>query len=300
MDDGAKLTVLAVDDEHANLAVLYEILHDEYEILTAETGEAALLLAAEAKPDLILLDIILPDINGFEVLAKLKENLDTGKIPIIFITGLNSESDEERGLRLGAVDYIQKPFKSILVKARIYRQIEMLRNIRVAEKQGLIDPLTDISNRRNFDERLDMEWRRAIREKRPISFLMIDIDKFKDYNDTYGHPQGDTMLREAARILKKRAKRPGDLPARLGGEEFGVLLPDTDRMSALVIAENIRTDAAALRVPTADGTEITSMTISVGLVSALPEERDPVSEFISTADKNLYLAKTSGRIMLCW
>jgi diguanylate cyclase (GGDEF)-like protein len=296
----SKLTILVVDDERSNLAMLNMILCDEYEIITAKTGEAALLLAVEARPDLILLDIILPDINGFDVLVKLKEDPTTQKIPVIFITGLNSESDEEKGLRLGAVDYIQKPFKNVLVKARVNTHIEMQWQMRVVEQLGLIDPLTGIPNRRSFDDRLEMEWRRAIREKKPISFLMIDIDRFKIYNDTYGHPQGDTLLKAVARIFKERAKRPGDLSARLGGEEFGILLPDTGMPSALSIAEKIHADVESLRAPTADGTEITSTTISIGVASVLPGKHDLASDFIFTADKNLYTAKTSGRNKVCW
>jgi diguanylate cyclase (GGDEF)-like protein len=292
-------SILAVDDERANLTVLNRILSPDYSIYTAKSGPQALQLIAGNKPDLILLDIIMPGMDGFEVLAKLKENEDAKRIPVICITGLDSEDDEEKGFHLGAVDYIKKPFKNAIVKARVFTHLEIVRQMRIIERLGLTDPLTDIPNRRSFDDRITMEWRRAIREKRPISFLMMDIDKFKDYNDTYGHLQGDTLLKAVAGVFVVQAKRPADLPVRLGGEEFGLLLPETSLESALVIAEAIRADIEALRIPTADGGEITTTTISIGVVSAIPEENNSIKDFIIRADENLYVAKASGRNKFC-
>jgi diguanylate cyclase (GGDEF)-like protein len=295
MNESAKYRILVIDDEKTNLIILNRILSEEYEVFMAKTGKMALKLAFEEKPDLILLDIILPDISGFDILVKLQSDPATNSIPVICITGLDSEQDEEKGFLLGAVDYIKKPFKSTIVNIRVNTHMKIVRQMRLIEKLGLTDPLTDISNRRSFDERIDMEWRRAIREKTPISFLMMDIDKFKDYNDTYGHPQGDALLKAAAKIFSVRAKRPADLPARIGGEEFGVLLPDTRLGAALLIAESIRADMEALRVPTADGSEMTTTTISIGIATAFPKEHDLIKDFISHADENLYAAKTSGR-----
>jgi diguanylate cyclase (GGDEF)-like protein len=140
-----------------------------------------------------------------------------------------------------------------------------------------------------------MEWRRAIREKQPISFFMLDIDKFKNYNDTYGHLQGDALLKAVAKIFTVNARRPADLSARLGGEEFGILLPCTGPEAALLIAENIRADVEALKVPTADGSEITGTTVSIGVVTTTPAGKDMVKDFISRADENLYAAKETGR-----
>jgi diguanylate cyclase (GGDEF)-like protein len=292
-------SILAVDDEKANLAVLNQILSAEYSVYMAKSGAQALQLIGKNRPDLILLDILMPEMDGFEVLAKLKEDPGTKKIPVICITGLDSEDDEEKGLRLGAADYIKKPFKPALVKARISTQMEIVHQMRTIERLGLTDSLTDISNRRSFDDRLEMEWRRAIREKKPLSFLMMDLDKFKHYNDTYGHPQGDALLKAVAKIFSAKAQRPADLPARLGGEEFGVLLPDTGLEAALLIAESIRADVEDLQVPTADGSEMTAVTISIGVVSAVPEENDSIKDFICSADKNLYAAKTAGRNSIC-
>ncbi|MDR1930377.1 MAG: diguanylate cyclase [Treponema sp.] len=294
MKTDSKFTILIVDDEKANLTVLNRILYGEYEIVMAKNGELALSLAMEGKPDLILLDIMLPDINGFDVLTRLKGEPETKKIPVICITGLDSEYDEEKGFLLGAVDYIKKPFKSAIVKARVHNHAEIVRQMRIIEKYSLTDPLTDLSNRRNFNDRLDTEWRRAVREHVPLSFLMMDLDKFKSYNDAYGHPQGDILLKAAAGVFMTMARRPADLPARLGGEEFGVLMPETGAEGALMVAEHIRAGIEALRVPTADG-EVTTATISIGVVSAVPGKTDSIEDFISRADENLYAAKTAGR-----
>jgi diguanylate cyclase (GGDEF)-like protein len=299
MTHDSKYTVLIVEDEETNHLILNQILASEYGIFSAKSGEEGLKLAGDFKPDLIILDIVLPDIYGYDVLVKLKENPDTRNIPVIIITGLDNERDEERGLILGAVDYIIKPFKHQIVKARIHTHMAIVRQMRAIEKLGLTDPLTGIANRRSFDDRLEMEWRRAIREKKPISFLMMDLDKFKKYNDTYGHSQGDTLLKEAAKIFTVTAKRPADLPVRLGGEEFGILLPDTKLESAIKIAESIRINMEALKIPTLDGETMTKATISIGVVAALPKENDSSKTFLTTADEHLYLAKASGRNRVC-
>jgi diguanylate cyclase (GGDEF)-like protein len=292
-------SILAVDDERANLAVLDKILSPEYKVLTARSGEEALARVEDAPPDLILLDIVMPDLSGFDVLKRLKESIPARKIPVIFITGLRDEEDEERGFALGAVDYITKPFKNAIVLARVRTHIQILRQMRTIEQLGLIDPLTNIANRRSFNDRINLEWRRSIRKKVPIAFLMMDLDNFKRYNDAYGHPQGDTLLKTVAEIFAAEAKRASDMAVRLGGEEFGVLLPDTDLDGALDIAERIRRNVEAARVPTADGSALTAMTVSIGAVSAVPSEDDALRDFIEKADENLYRAKNTGRNRVC-
>jgi len=295
MVSGDKCTILIVDDEKADLVVLNKILHTEYSILTAKYGEIAIKLAADEHPDLILLDILLPDMSGYDVLLKLKGNAETGNIPIIFITGLDSEEDEEKGFFLGAADYIKKPFKDSLVKARVRSHMEILAHMRAIKRLGLTDPLTGMPNRRNFDDRMSIEWRRAIREKKPISLLIMDIDNFKAYNDTYGHLQGDSLLIAVAQVLLRSVKRPADISARIGGEEFVMLLPDTGYGPARAIAEGIRSNVETLRVPTADDTAITCATISIGVASIVPEEQDTATVFMAKTDEYLYAAKTQGR-----
>jgi diguanylate cyclase (GGDEF)-like protein len=300
MEDNGKYNILVVDDEKSNLLVLNTMLSPDYTIFTAKSGEEALDRVAEAPPDLILLDIIMPGINGFEVLRRLKRSPDTRGIPVIIITGLQSEEDEEKGLVLGAVDYITKPFKNAIVIARVKTHIQVVHQIRMIERLGLVDFLTDIPNRRCFDDRMGIEWRRAVREKSPLAFLMIDVDKFKNYNDTWGHPQGDVLLKAIARVFSSAARRPGDLAARLGGEEFGILLPDTELEGALRIAEEIRSRIETLRVRTADGKTETTAAVSIGVVSLVPDKDMLISDFISAADRRLYAAKEQGRNRICW
>jgi diguanylate cyclase (GGDEF)-like protein len=299
MDNNGKYGILAVDDEKSNLLVLHQILSPEYAVFTAKSGEEALSRTASEKPDLILLDIIMPGMNGFETLKTFKEYPETRNIPVIIITGLDNADDEEKGFLLGAVDYITKPFKNAIVKARVKTHIQIVRQIRAIERMGMVDGLTDIPNRRCFDDRLAMEWRRAEREQKPVAFLMMDVDKFKTYNDTYGHPQGDALLRSIAKIFESAVKRPADLAARLGGEEFGVLLPDTGLEAAKEIAETIRSGVEAMRVPAGDGKTITTATISIGVVSLVPSKKITMEAFMSKADENLYAAKTNGRNRVC-
>ncbi|MDR2103133.1 MAG: diguanylate cyclase [Treponema sp.] len=299
MKNSGDYKILIIDDEKSNLMVLNSILSPDYTIFTAKSGKEGLSRALAEQPDLILLDIIMPDMNGFEVLKILKASEEAGRIPVIIITGLDNDVDEERGFALGAVDYIGKPFKNAIVKARVKTHIQIIDQIRTIERIGLVDGLTDIPNRRCFDDRLALEWRRALRERRPLAFLMMDLDKFKTYNDTYGHPQGDLLLQTVARILSAAAKRAADLAARLGGEEFGLLLPDTHSEAARGIAENIRAEVEALRIPSAGGKVLTQITVSIGVISLIPNEKTSPEAFIAAADKNLYTAKKSGRNRVC-
>jgi diguanylate cyclase (GGDEF)-like protein len=299
MGEKGKNSILIVDDETSNLMVLNKILSEEYTVFTAKSGEEALSRVEADPPDLILMDIVMSGIDGFEVLRRLKEVPETRNIPVMIITGLNNDADEEKGLLLGAVDYIAKPFKNAIVLARVKTHIQIVRQIRMIERLGLVDPLTDIPNRRCFNERLSVEWRRAVRDSQPISFMMMDVDKFKTYNDTYGHPQGDTLLKTLAGIFSTVVHRPGDLAARLGGEEFGILLPETDLAGALQIAEDVRSKVEAVRVFTVDGKTKTHITISIGVVSLIPNKESSSEDFISKADELLYKAKESGRNKVC-
>jgi diguanylate cyclase (GGDEF)-like protein len=299
MEEISRFRILAVDDEKSNLMVLNSILSADYTVLTAKSGEEALSRVAEEPPDLILLDILMPGIDGFEVLRTLKKSPETRMIPVIIITGLQSDTDEEKGLLLGAVDYITKPFKNAIVIARVKTHLQIVHQFRMIERLGLIDPLTNIPNRRCFDDRMDIEWRRAVRNKKPISFLMMDLDNFKKYNDTWGHPQGDTLLKTAARIFFSAARRSGDLAARVGGEEFGVLLPDTELKAALQVAEEIRSRLENTVVLTADGKTETRATISIGVASLIPTHDLPIADFLAAADRCLYTAKGRGRNQIC-
>jgi diguanylate cyclase (GGDEF)-like protein len=299
MQKQSKYTILIVDDEVSILTMLNRILSDEYDIITAKSGIEALRLAEEARPDLILLDILLPDLDGYNVIVQLKANTATTSIPVIFITGINSESDEEKSFLLGATDYIVKPLKPAPVQARIRYHLKIVNQLKALEGISLTDPLTGLPNKRSFEDRLEMEWRRAVREQKPISYLITDIDNFKTFNDTYTQERGDTFLRTVAGVFISWTKRPADHPARLGGEEFGVLLPDTDEKAALTIAEGIRQDVEVLRIPVKDGEKdgekTMPVTISIGACSNVPQRDDPVIDFVTRANGALYESKKAGR-----
>ncbi|MDR0857526.1 MAG: diguanylate cyclase [Oscillospiraceae bacterium] len=295
MMNSDKSRILIVDDENANIAVLREILRKDYAVSAVKTGQAAVKSALDDNPDLILLDILMPDMDGFEVLAQLKSTELTRNIPVIFITGLSGIDDEAKGLTLGAVDYITKPFNNSIVLARVGAHVKIIRQMRIIEHLGMTDALTDIPNRRFFDIRIDEEWRRMSRSNSPLSMLMLDVDKFKVYNDTYGHPQGDLLLKYVAKSLTANLRRPSDIAARIGGEEFAVILADTDLTGALTVAENIRAMIEAGVVPDASTGEATSVTVSIGVHSLVPGADSDSASLLSEADKNLYTAKSTGR-----
>jgi diguanylate cyclase (GGDEF)-like protein len=289
-----KNSILIIDDELLNLKLLVHILEADYTIHTAENGTSGIAKAKELTPDLVLLDIVMPGIDGYEVLAALKSHDTTKQIPIIFITGLASDEDEEKGLALDAVDYISKPFSTKIVKLRVRNQIQIINQLRTIDYLSKIDQLTEIPNRRSFDERINTEWNRAMRDHIPISILMIDVDKFKNYNDTYGHQQGDVVLQTVAKVITKTLMRPTDFAARWGGEEFTVLLSNTALCGALTIAENIRENIENTVIPSTD-TANTKVTVSIGVNSLTPMQNIPIDLFISAADEALYTAKKTGR-----
>jgi len=294
-EDGPKYKILIIDDGLLNQFVLDKILGNLYTLEKAYTAKEALELVHQFRPHLILLDIILPDANGFDVLTALNEMEDTHNIPVIVCTGLDSDADEEKGFMLGAVDYIKKPFKDAIVLARVNTQIRIIKQMRTIEQLGLVDALTEISNRRAFDNHIQYEWRRAIREKSEISMLMLDIDKFKSFNDTYGHRQGDCMLQQVAKTLKSSLKRSTDLLFRYGGEEFAVVLPGTGLEGAVAIAELLRRAIANMEVTCSSAYTMNRATVSIGVASILPEVSDQLSDLVEKSDQMLYQAKVNGR-----
>jgi diguanylate cyclase (GGDEF)-like protein len=289
-----KNSLLIVDDESANLKVLAHILGTDYTIYTATNGRSAIEKAKELLPDLILLDIIMPEMDGYQTLYTIKNTKEIQKIPVVFITGLDSEEDEEKGLSLEAADYITKPFSAPIVKLRVRNQIQIVNQFRIIQRLSMIDDLTNIPNRRSFDSRLCVEWRQAVRGKIPISLLMMDLDRFKKLNDTYGHHQGDTVLKTIAKIFTKALKRPADFAARWGGEEFVILLPNTPLEGALEVAEHIRADVENTLISCRNGSEI-KITISIGVSSIIPVNSSSKDTFLTNADRALYQAKDTGR-----
>ena len=292
--EAEKYTILVVDDENTNIRVLSYALRPEYTVYMAKDGRTALEMIKSLMPDLVLLDVIMPDMSGYEVITEMKNTEEIMDIPVIFITGLGGIEDEEKGFLLGAVDYITKPFNNTIVRVRVRHHLQALRQFRMIKRLGIIDPLTDLHNRRGFNDRLDIEWNRAARDGTPLSLLAIDVDRFKLYNDSYGHPQGDLLLQSIAAVLRQTLLRSTDYIARLGGEEFAVLLPGTNLEGAVGIAEQMRASVENTMVPCADGTE-THVTISIGVYSQIPKPGELADNMFVEADKLLYQAKESGR-----
>lgn len=288
-------TVLIVDDTSANIEVLNAILGVEYEILFATSGQDALAILADQIPDLILLDITMPEMDGYEVCRRLKADPHTRNIPVIFITSLSNEEDETRGLEVGAIDYISRPISAPVVKARVQNHLELKRYRDKLENLSAMDGLTGIPNRRRFDEFLDQEWLRGLRNQSPLSVCMMDVDFFKRFNDFYGHAAGDNCLRRVAKALASAIQRPADFVARYGGEEFVYVLPDTDANGTVALAEKFRDSVAALEIPHADSAVATYVTISGGLATAIPVENSSPAQLLDAADQLLYWAKRAGR-----
>ena len=294
MDELKKHSILMVDDQQTNIDTLRAILEPDYIMYSANDGPSAIQAAEAYLPDLILLDIVMPQMDGYTVISRLKNSKVTQNIPVIFLTGLDSDREEEKGLDLGAADYIVKPFHLGNVKLRIKKQIETLVLLRSVERLSMIDQLTDLSNRRGFESRLNSEWARALREKAHLSILFIDVDKFKGYNDRFGHQQGDIALKALARVLSETLKRPGDFSARWGGEEFVALLTNTNLEGSINVAEQIRASIEEVKIPSVDD-GASHITVSIGIKTLEPGHKSTVEEFIAAADSALYKAKESGR-----
>ncbi|CAK0756748.1 two-component system, chemotaxis family, response regulator WspR [Gammaproteobacteria bacterium] len=288
--------ILIVDDAPVNIKMLADTLKGDYRIKVATSGATALkLISGKEKPDLVLLDVMMPQMDGYTVCAKIKENPDTRDISVIFVTAKTDVPDQELGFNLGAVDYITKPFGLPIVRARVRTHINLKRRTALLEELVSLDSLTGIHNRRRFDEMFAEEWRRAIRNDLLISLLMLDIDHFKAFNDNYGHGAGDECLRKVASNLRTALVRPGDLVARIGGEEFVVLLPNCDSEGACHVGEKIRSATEELRIPHEFSSTSKWVTLSVGCTTLLPNLEMGSKTLMEAADKALYLAKSQGR-----
>jgi diguanylate cyclase (GGDEF)-like protein len=287
-------TILVVDDEPLYLELIAGILGDDFRILVADEGMAGMEIAANSVPQLILLDLMMPVIDGFEVYRCLKADWRTRDIPVIFITGMGDVATETKGLRMGAVDYINKPINPDLVKARVNTQI----NLKLMRDQLVMlaatDGLTGLANRFHFDGMLAYEYARHLRSGEELALIMLDIDEFKAYNDTYGHISGDECLREVAKAMTKTVSRCTDLVARYGGEEFAVLMPDTSLRGAVIIAERVRISISNLALPQKDARE-GHVTASLGVVSGRFLKGTSIVDVLTEADIQLYRAKAGGR-----
>lgn len=291
-----KPTILVVDDMTTTLLLIHDLLKDTYEVKIAKSGTKALeILESPNDIDLILLDIEMPDINGYDVCKRIKNNETIKNIPIIFITGRTSQEDEEYGLNLGAIDYITKPFNKAIVKLRIKNYLNLKIKNDMLEKLSMYDGLTNIRNRRFFDETFEKTFSEIKRDKKSLAVLMIDIDFFKPYNDNYGHGQGDETLRKVAKALEKTIKRASDFVARYGGEEFVILLKDIKKDGVEAVANNLLNAVRELKI-THEFSKIENyVTVSIGASFYNSNSDVTKLELLLKADETLYNVKNSGR-----
>jgi diguanylate cyclase (GGDEF)-like protein len=291
--------VLAIDDTPANLLTLGKALGGEFDLQFATSGAAGVALAIESLPDLILLDVMMPDMDGYETCHRLLADPATRDIPIIFITAQNSPDDETRGLEAGALDFISKPVNPAVLRARVRTHLTMKRMADQLRSMALVDDLTGIANRRCLFETLENEWRVCQRVSAPLALAMIDIDHFKRVNDSYGHQSGDVCLMAVASALKACLGRPHDLIARYGGEEFICLFPGTDLAGAQSKAEELRQSVQVLGIPNEGASAAPVVTVSIGVAVTIPTTEMTPHQLVESADKQLYEAKRAGRNRIC-
>ena len=287
--------ILVVDDAMENIQILHGALQDEQEVLFALDGPRALELARTQHPDLILLDAVMPGMDGYALCAALRAAPETSDIPVMFVTALTSPEDETRALEAGAADFITKPVNAAVVRARVRTQLTVKRQADALRALTLTDPLTGVANRRAFDERLEAEWRRCARAGLPVSLILVDVDHFKMYNDHYGHQAGDAGLVQVAAGLRRAAGRTHDLVARYGGEEFAILLPQLDAAGAECVARRLQHALAQLNLPHAASPTSSRLTVSRGLATQVPGEDQAAAALVAAADTQLYEAKADGR-----
>ena len=304
------MKILIVEDVQATLRLIAaQIKNFGWQPIVADNGEEAIAAFCSEQPDLVLLDVVLPDIDGFEVARQMRavEKPDAWT-PIIFLSNRNSDEDIERGISAGGDDYLSKPISKTVLSAKIramQRIVQMRTSLVVLARQldvanhelkrlSASDGLTGIANRRFFDDYLSREWRRAQREDAPISLLMCDVDHFKPFNDTYGHQAGDDCLRQIANALSGTMERASDIVTRYGGEEFAIILPQTPRAGAQLVAERVRLAVEALNLPNAASPQAI-ITISIGLATMRPNNQNVLQGLIQNADRALYRAKSLSR-----
>ncbi len=288
--------LLIVDDQPLNIRLFHEIFHSDHEVFFATSGEDALEFCKTNAPDLILLDVVMPGLNGYEVCRRLKQDERTRDIPVIFVTAQSEASEEEDGLAAGAVDFIAKSASANVMRARVGTLIALKRQSDLLRQMARVDALTGLANRRHFDETLGSEWRRCTRSGNPLSLVMIDLDHFKLFNDHYGHQAGDFCLQQVSACLKAGFARSHDLVARYGGEEFVCVMPETSLQGAETKAQALERAVRALRIPH-DKSAVAGgiVTISAGVAVAMPNVGGDCADLILSADRSLYLAKDGGR-----
>ncbi|MEE3923722.1 MULTISPECIES: diguanylate cyclase domain-containing protein [Pseudomonas syringae group] len=292
---GFRPKILVVDDQPLNIRLINELLKGDYDIIMAMDGKQAILKCQTQNPDLILLDVLMPGMSGHDICRSLKADEQTQNIPVIFLTSQDEEADEAQGFELGAVDFITKPIRSMVISARVRAHLTLKLQSDLLKTIGFTDGLTGIDNRRMFDENLQRNWLQCARHGQSISLFMIDIDHFKLYNDHYGHQRGDECLRAVANGIKKALRRPYDSVARYGGEEFACILQNTDSTGALSVAQTVLEEVRSLCIEHVRSSTRKIVTISIGVATAIPKIGDSADGLLKAADKELYNSKNTGR-----
>lgn len=320
----SKGNILLVDDTPNNLRLLSNMLSRQgYEVRSVINGQMALMGVRAEPPDLILLDINMPQMNGYEVCQQLKGDAQTADIPIIFISALDDVIDKVRAFTIGGVDYITKPFQLEEVLARVENQLTLRRLQRLLKTQNeqlqreieehqraemalqvaneklqhlaITDELTQVVNRRFFYQYLQEQWETLADAKQPLSLILCDVDHFKNFNDTYGHLAGDECLRQIAQAIRLTLKRGPDLVGRYGGEEFILLLPYTDAAGAFEVATAVLSAIQGLKIKHEYTSETGYVTVSLGVSTVIPDRAENPENLIKVADTALYAAKAQGR-----
>lgn len=292
--------ILIIDDSILAIKALEHILKDIYEVISARGGEEGIAIAKEQKPDLILLDIEMPKMNGFEVLKILKECHETAATPIIFLTGFMDAEYEERGFLMGAVDYIVKPYNNNVVKARVMTHINLSKYRKQLERQLKVDMLTGLYNRRGLDEYLFEAAQEAVKKEYPLNCVIVDIDYFKKVNDTYGHLEGDRVLLHVGSLLTACLTPGGGYVARYGGEEFAVVLPKADEIEIRLLMEQTCKKIHQAKIPNEKSDISPYLTVSAGGAGWILKEPREAKELLKTADEMLYHSKENGRNRFTW
>ncbi len=294
-DGDGETRVLVVGDVPENVEKLNSILSEEYKMLFATNGPNCLKIVQTEKPDIVIMDIRIPDMDDFQLCLELRLNAGDEELPIMFIEDNDSDEDEEFGINLRFVDYITKPIKPAIIKLRVRNQLELKLYRGFFKEMSARDVLTNINNRQRFDECITKEWKRAIRSGFSLSLIIIDIDYLKKFNDNYGRVAGDDCLRRVAQSIKKSLTRVTDMVARYSGEEFCCILPETGYEGAFLLAQKIKDAISALKIQHEHSLANPYISISSGVATILPDNKTAFSKLIDEADRCLSQAKQEGR-----
>ncbi len=304
--DHPPLILIADDDKTTRIWLRHAMEQEGYQVVEAIDGAACLTAFSTLKPDVVLLDAMMPNVDGFTCCKKIQELPGGSSTPVLVITGLEDQESVDQAFAAGAADYVTKPIHWAVLRQRVRRLIQQVKLYQQLENMNQelqrlvsVDGLTQVANRRRFDEYLQQQWQQMQRERLSLSLILCDIDFFKLFNDTYGHQAGDDCLRQVATVIQRSAKRSVDLAARYGGEEFAIILPNTNLRGAMQVAQEIQAKVKSLLIPHDSSKIDQQLTISLGVSSLVPTPSSIAAMLITTADKALYQAKAEGRNRFC-